>query len=212
MKEYIRPNEAFMMLDKNKIREWGEKLEQKSPLAQVKAGFNRMIWEGRIFYVVSSSGILLQRDSVLKAYPDLLHVHSSFTDDVSPARGDHGGNVVGGDPPPHVIALASVGRDGFFRPLNLTGVRHELHVDIGSGVARVLVENPGATAVKVDLELLTSEGKATPEALKGVLIPAFSRRSFRLNDYCETFDVSTVVSASGPGRVWAHSSTGSTAE
>ncbi len=86
----------------------------------------------------------------------------------------------------------------------------------------VLVENPGASAVKVDLELLTSEGKATPEALKGVLIPAFSRRSFRLNDYCETFDVSTVVSASGPvvverstygpGRVWATSSTGSTAE
>ncbi len=82
----------------------------------------------------------------------------------------------------------------------------------------VLVENPGASAVKVDLELLTSEGQATPEALKGVLIPAFSRRSFRLNDYCETFDVSTVVSASGPvvverstygpGRVWATSSTG----
>ena len=30
----------------------------------------------------------------------------------------------------------------------------------------VLVENPGASAVKVDLELLTSEGKATPRPLK----------------------------------------------
>jgi hypothetical protein len=82
----------------------------------------------------------------------------------------------------------------------------------------VLVQNPGAAAVSVDLTLQTGEGALAPQALQNVNIPGASRVSFRLNDYCQTYDVSTLVSASGPvvaeratygpGREWAHDSVG----
>lgn len=72
MKEYISPNEAFMMLDKGKIKERGKRLKIKNPLAHARLVFNRMIWEGRIFYVVCGSKILLQKDSVINAYPDFI--------------------------------------------------------------------------------------------------------------------------------------------
>jgi hypothetical protein len=82
----------------------------------------------------------------------------------------------------------------------------------------VLVQNPGDTNATVTLNLETSEGLRSPAELKGVIIPAGSRRSFRLNDYVTTFNVSTMVSASGgvvceratygPGRAWAQASIG----
>ncbi len=82
----------------------------------------------------------------------------------------------------------------------------------------VLVQNPGTAAVSVDLTLQTGEGALAPAALQNVNIPGASRVSFRLNDYCQTYDVSTLVSASGPvvaeratygpGREWAHDSVG----
>ncbi len=62
----------------------------------------------------------------------------------------------------------------------------------------VLVQNPGDAEVTVDLTLTTSSGELKPEGLQGVSIPAVSRRSFNLNDFVTDYDVSTVVSASGP--------------
>ncbi len=80
----------------------------------------------------------------------------------------------------------------------------------------VLVQNPGDTSATVTLNLQTGEGLRSPAELQGVTIPAGTRRSFRLNDYVTTFNVSTMVSASGgvvceratygPGRTWAQAS------
>ena len=80
----------------------------------------------------------------------------------------------------------------------------------------VLVQNPAPDTVTVDLDFMTSTGPvAGPQ---DVLIPAFSRVSFRLNDYLTDYNVSTVVSSSGwvvceramygDGRAWATCSVG----
>jgi uncharacterized repeat protein (TIGR01451 family) len=82
----------------------------------------------------------------------------------------------------------------------------------------VLVENPNAADVTVTLTLDTGTGQVKPDALKDVVVPAKSRKSFRINDYVTTYDVSTRVEANGPvvceramygpGRVWATASIG----
>jgi hypothetical protein len=80
----------------------------------------------------------------------------------------------------------------------------------------VLVANPGGTEVTVDLSFATSEGiQAGPE---DVVIPARSRRTFNLGDFLTSYDVSTLVTSTGPvvceramygeGRIWAHDSVG----
>ncbi len=61
----------------------------------------------------------------------------------------------------------------------------------------VLVQNPNAAAVTVDLTLMTGSGKLNPEALRNVTIPGKSRKSFNLGDYLTDYNVSTVVSATG---------------
>ncbi len=62
----------------------------------------------------------------------------------------------------------------------------------------VLVQNPNAVDVTVDLTFMTSDGsKAGPE---DVLIPANSRYSFNLGEYVTDYNVSTRVESSG-GRV-----------
>ncbi len=82
----------------------------------------------------------------------------------------------------------------------------------------VLVQNPGTSPVDVSLTLQTGAGPLTPDTLQNVSIAGGSRTSFRLNDYCTTYDVSTLVSSSGavvaeratygPDRAWAHDSVG----
>ncbi len=57
----------------------------------------------------------------------------------------------------------------------------------------VLVENPGTDPVNVSLTLQTGEGLQVPLELQNAAIPARGRRSFKLNDYVETYDVSTTV-------------------
>jgi len=85
----------------------------------------------------------------------------------------------------------------------------------------VLVQNPGATDAKVDIVFQTGAGENAPDSLQGVTIPAFSRRTFKVNDYVTTFDVSTYVECTdgavvveramyGDGRAWAHDSIGAT--
>ena len=80
----------------------------------------------------------------------------------------------------------------------------------------VLVQNPGASEVKVDLSFMTSAGpRAGPQ---DVPVPAGSRRTFRLNDFLTDWEVSTKVEATGAvvceravyggGRTWAHDSIG----
>ncbi len=86
----------------------------------------------------------------------------------------------------------------------------------------ILVQNPGAEPVTVDLTCQTGEGTVAPPLLQDQVIPAGSRRSFKLNDYLVAWDVSTLVSADegeviceravyGNGRAWAHDSVGATA-
>ncbi len=61
----------------------------------------------------------------------------------------------------------------------------------------VLVQNPNATPVTVNLTLMTDEGKVNPPALQGVEVPANSRRSFNLGDHVQAYDVSTQVNSTG---------------
>uniref|UniRef100_UPI00257AC641 DUF5719 family protein n=1 Tax=Candidatus Solincola tengchongensis TaxID=2900693 RepID=UPI00257AC641 len=58
----------------------------------------------------------------------------------------------------------------------------------------VLVQNPGPSAVHVDFTLNTGGGEVRPTALQNVEIPKGSRRTFLLNAYVTTTDVSTKVS------------------
>ncbi len=85
----------------------------------------------------------------------------------------------------------------------------------------VLVQNPGSSDVTVDLTLMTDGGPQSPPGLQGQVVAGNSRRSFRLNDYVITYNVSTMVEASseviceramyGGNRTWAHDSIGVTA-
>ncbi len=83
----------------------------------------------------------------------------------------------------------------------------------------VLVQNPGDDDVKVNIKFQTGEGEKAPDALQGVTIPAKSRRTFKANDWVNTYDVSTKVepidgevvcerAMYGDGRTWAHDSIG----
>ena len=81
----------------------------------------------------------------------------------------------------------------------------------------VLVQNPNAQEVVVDLTLMTSTGAL--DGPQNFPIPANSRHSFRINDYARDYDVSTKVESWGGGvvceratydsaRTWGHDSVG----
>ena len=80
----------------------------------------------------------------------------------------------------------------------------------------VLVQNPGNEEAKVTLTFMTSTGKK--DGPKDFLIPKGSRHSFRVNDYVNDYDVSTMVKSNKPviceramyggNRSWAHDSVG----
>jgi 5'-nucleotidase/UDP-sugar diphosphatase len=83
----------------------------------------------------------------------------------------------------------------------------------------VLVQNPDDTDAQVNITFQTDTGKVAPPNLQGVIIPANSRRTFKVNDYVTTFNVSTMVEATtgwvvceramyGNNRTWAHDSIG----
>jgi hypothetical protein len=81
----------------------------------------------------------------------------------------------------------------------------------------VLVQNPGASPVTVDLNFTTLESKQ--DGPQDMVIPACSRRSFSLGEYVTDYNVSTTVVSNGGGvvveramygvgRIWAHDSVG----
>ena len=80
----------------------------------------------------------------------------------------------------------------------------------------VLVQNPGADAVTVDLTFMTSTGPQPGP--QDFTIAGNSRQSFSVNSYVVDYNVSTKVEASGNviceramyggGRTWAHDSVG----
>ena len=83
----------------------------------------------------------------------------------------------------------------------------------------VLVQNPNADPVTVDLTFMTSAGPQ--DGPQDAIVEAYSRRSFNAGDYVTDYDVSTVVDSSGGGvvceramygngRAWAHDSVGVT--
>ena len=83
----------------------------------------------------------------------------------------------------------------------------------------VLVQNPGNTAVNVNITFQTDMGEVAPPALQGVAIPAMSRVTFKANDFVTSYNVSTKVEATdgnvvcersmyGNNRTWAHDSIG----
>jgi hypothetical protein len=85
----------------------------------------------------------------------------------------------------------------------------------------VLVQNPGATPVHVNLKFQTDTGEQVIPALQDVEIAAASRSSFYVNDYVTTYNVSTKVEATdgqvicersvyGGNRTWATDSIGAT--
>jgi hypothetical protein len=81
----------------------------------------------------------------------------------------------------------------------------------------VLVQNPNAVVVTVDVNFMTGAGaKPGPQDFP---VPAFSRVTFKVNDYVSDFNVSTMVvptggpvicerSMYGNDRTWAHDSIG----
>jgi 5'-nucleotidase/UDP-sugar diphosphatase len=87
----------------------------------------------------------------------------------------------------------------------------------------VLVQNPTDADVRVNIAFQTGAGRVVPEDLQGVTIPAMSRRTFPVNMWVTTYDVSTVVvepvggeiicerAMYGGGGAWAHDSIGVTA-
>ena len=83
----------------------------------------------------------------------------------------------------------------------------------------VLVQNPNAGQVSVDLSFMTSRGPAIGP--QGFTIPAYSRRSFNVGDYVSDWGVLPKVTSTGGGviceramygngRQWAHDSIGTT--
>ncbi len=81
----------------------------------------------------------------------------------------------------------------------------------------VLVQNPGTSAVTVDLTFMTGSGPVSGP--QGYSIAAGSRHTFLVNDYVIDYDVSTMVKSSGGpviceramyggNRTWAHDSIG----
>ena len=82
----------------------------------------------------------------------------------------------------------------------------------------VLVQNPNATDVTVDLTFMTSAGPL--DGPRGFPIEAGSRHTFKANDYVTDWNVSTRVTSTGDviceracygnERTWAHDSIGST--
>ena len=85
----------------------------------------------------------------------------------------------------------------------------------------VLVQNPGDSAVRVEVTFQTREGEVAPAQLSDVTVGARSRWTLKVNDYVpNNYDVSTRVRVKGeggviceramygPGRQWAHDSIG----
>ncbi len=85
----------------------------------------------------------------------------------------------------------------------------------------LLVQNPYGSTVHVDIAFHTGEGEVAPQDLQGVEIPASSRRTFFVNSWVDSYDVSIRVEALdgkvvceramyGGGRAWATDSRGAT--
>jgi N-acetylmuramoyl-L-alanine amidase len=83
----------------------------------------------------------------------------------------------------------------------------------------VLVQNPNPQDVHANISFETDQGPQAPAQLQGITIPASSRRTFKVNDYLTTYNVSTKVTATdgnvvcersmyGNNRTWAHESIG----
>ena len=86
----------------------------------------------------------------------------------------------------------------------------------------VLVENPDPKPVTLDISFHTAEGPFAPAALQGFVLSGNTRASFEAGDYIESYDLSTIVSATGgevvversmygPDRTWATCSIGTQA-
>ncbi|MBN2025836.1 MAG: IPT/TIG domain-containing protein, partial [Actinobacteria bacterium] len=79
----------------------------------------------------------------------------------------------------------------------------------------ILVQNPGAEPVEVELEFQTEKGKVPGPSES---LPGHTRRSFNAAEYVQSYDVSTLVTASGGvvcersmyggNRTWGHNSIG----
>ena len=88
----------------------------------------------------------------------------------------------------------------------------------GSFETWVLVQNPGDTPADIDMTFQTDTGEVQGPRES---VPAHTRRSYRVNDYVTSFNVSTKVNSSGNvvceravygnNRTWAHDSIGTTA-
>jgi cysteinyl-tRNA synthetase len=109
-----------------------------------------------------------------------------------------------------------------FFVLAISPVSGQMEIASDGGMeAFVLVQNPAASPVHVNIKFQTDTGEQAPAALQGVEIPARSRRTFKVNDYVISYNVSTKVEATdgqviceramyGDNRTWAHDSIGVT--
>lgn len=59
----------------------------------------------------------------------------------------------------------------------------------------LLVNNPYELDAQVNISFDTGGGKIAPSELQGVLMPAYTRSTFKVNDYVTDYDVSTTVAS-----------------
>ncbi|MBC7230517.1 MAG: bifunctional metallophosphatase/5'-nucleotidase [Actinobacteria bacterium] len=116
-------------------------------------------------------------------------------------------------PPDYMYPQLRITEAGWFLAEGSTG---------GGMETFVLVQNPGDSDTHVNVKFQTAEGEVAPPELRGVTVPANSRRTFKANDWVpEEYDVSTKVepidgevicerAMYGDGRAWAHDSIGVT--
>jgi len=155
--------------------------------------------------VFSGSGITVNSTVVT----DATHARANVTIEWDAAPGTRDVNVTTGWQNPHPL------QDGF-TVSSATWYLAEGSTD-GGMETFLLVQNPAGTAAVVDITLQTDSGEVSPSQLQGVTIPAGSRRTFKLNEYVTTFNVSSKVVATsgqviceramyGDSRTWAHDS------
>ncbi len=214
-------NAGGSWLDKPKrLSTHSEELQTEPRIAMGPDGRAHVVWRGygededylRVWYSACEGGACTD-PLQLSEQPDMdsysPHIALDISGNPHVAWGDADKNIEAGD----IYCSASI-----------TSYTHFLAEGSTAGGMEtwVLVQNPNANPVTVNLTLMTDTGEEKPSALRNQPIDPYSRRSFPLHNHVSTYDVSTLVTSVGgdviceramygPGRLWAHDSVGVTA-
>ena len=156
----------------------------------------------------ASQIVLEGRDATIDLQPDANYHTASITDNGTPTALADPYEITNVTADHNVVVAYAIDTYTWYLAEGSTG---------GDFETFVLVQNPGASDVTVDLTFMTSSGEQPgPQDYN---IAAGSRHTFKVNDYVTDWDVSTVVTAYGGdviceramyggNRTWAHDSIG----